>query len=200
MQNPFKPPPRPHASIDHERGREETWRHADQEDRYTGDNEHPAPRGQNSGLTPMTPGNWGEPPSGQIARGSQLYGGPDTGFGSDGGMHGQSHYGGRTGASRMTDQSAGRNWNRGQRRDGEGEFEPDYLHWREQQMRSLDNDYLSWRDERRERFASDFATWRSARDETVRRNNLSASGVQDVADGGSGRSDVSGPPADNERD
>ncbi|MFN3352655.1 MAG: hypothetical protein ACK4Z5_03515 [Brevundimonas sp.] len=70
------------------------------------------------------------------------------------------------------------------------EFEPDYLQWREAQMRSFDDDYRSWRDERRQKFSSDFDTWRSSRNGDAARNNLSASAVQDVADGGKGQSDL----------
>ena len=43
------------------------------------------------------------------------------------------------------------------------DFEPDYLHWREQQMNNLDRDYSAWRDERRQKFSSDFDSWRQTR-------------------------------------
>jgi hypothetical protein len=58
------------------------------------------------------------------------------------------------------------------------EFDPDYLHWRESQMRnhdrdyeewrrsqhqSYDDDYRSFRSERRERFGETFQAWRSQR-------------------------------------
>lgn len=41
--------------------------------------------------------------------------------------------------------------------------DPDYLRWREEQLRQLDADYRAWRQERYEKFAEDFAAWRSAR-------------------------------------
>lgn len=43
------------------------------------------------------------------------------------------------------------------------DFEPDYLHWRDGQMRDLDRDYHAWRDERRQKFSKDFDDWRSQR-------------------------------------
>ncbi|MDE2486301.1 MAG: hypothetical protein KGO51_02795 [Alphaproteobacteria bacterium] len=58
------------------------------------------------------------------------------------------------------------------------EFDPDYLHWREEQMRSHDRDYHDWRrdqrqaydddyrrfrDERREHFGRTFQDWRAQR-------------------------------------
>jgi len=43
------------------------------------------------------------------------------------------------------------------------EYEPDYLHWRDGQIRDLDRDYHAWRDERRQRFSKDFDEWRSQR-------------------------------------
>ena len=58
------------------------------------------------------------------------------------------------------------------------DFEPDYLHWREQQISKFDRDYDEWRSERRQKFSSDFDTWRSSRAD----NPI----VGDVADGGVG--------------
>ena len=43
------------------------------------------------------------------------------------------------------------------------DHDPDYTHWREQQMRGFDDDYAAWRDERRQKFSSDFDTWRQNR-------------------------------------
>ena len=62
------------------------------------------------------------------------------------------------------------------------DFEPDYLHWREQQMTNLDRDYSAWRDERRQKFSSDFDSWRQARagrDATPADNSK----VGDITDG-----------------
>lgn len=62
--------------------------------------------------------------------------------------------------------------------DNRRDYEPDYLHWREQQMQKFDRDYDEWRSERRQKFSSDFDTWRSNRAD----NPI----VGDVADGGVG--------------
>jgi hypothetical protein len=37
------------------------------------------------------------------------------------------------------------------------DFDPDYLQWREEQLRSLDEDYRAWR---QQKFADDFSQWR----------------------------------------
>ncbi|WP_255984854.1 hypothetical protein, partial [Klebsiella pneumoniae] len=63
------------------------------------------------------------------------------------------------------------------------DFEPDYLHWRDQQMAAYDRDYSQWRDEKRQKFSSDFEGWRSSRGPQVQAEN---SVVGDVADGGDG--------------
>lgn len=44
-----------------------------------------------------------------------------------------------------------------------GEFEPDYLHWRDEQIQNLDRDYHGWREERRAKFSRDFDSWRKER-------------------------------------
>ena len=62
------------------------------------------------------------------------------------------------------------------------DFEPDYLHWRRQQLEAFDKDYSDWRNERREKFSSDFDSWRKSRPRIQAENPL----VGDVADGGTG--------------
>lgn len=42
--------------------------------------------------------------------------------------------------------------------------DPDYLRWREQQMRALDADYQSWRGERYKKFSEEFDSWRKSRE------------------------------------
>jgi hypothetical protein len=76
-------------------------------------------------------------------------------------------------------------------RQASHEFEPDYLHWREQQLSSFDNDYRSWRDERRQKFSSDFDTWRTNRPKSEARpqNEAANPTVGDVSDGGVGHDD-----------
>lgn len=59
---------------------------------------------------------------------------------------------------------------------GRSDYEPDYLHWREQQMSKFDKDYDDWRAEKRQKFSSDFDTWRTSRNAIV----------ENVSDGGTG--------------
>ena len=70
------------------------------------------------------------------------------------------------------------------------DFEPDYLHWRQQQLSAFDNDYRAWRDERRQRFSSDFDSWRQSRprSEAAGEQHTPAENpiVGDVSDGGVG--------------
>lgn len=75
---------------------------------------------------------------------------------------------------------------RSQSRSDHHDFEPDYLHWREQQLNSFDNDYRNWRDERRTRFTNDFDTWRKSRSDNVKAEAANPY-VGDVSEGGVGR-------------
>lgn len=68
------------------------------------------------------------------------------------------------------------------RGSGQHDFEPDYLHWREQQLSSFDKDYTDWRSERRQKFSADFDTWRQNRPRVQADNPI----VGDVSDGGTG--------------
>lgn len=45
------------------------------------------------------------------------------------------------------------------------EFDPDYLHWREEQMRGHDRDYHEWRRTQRDRYDEDYRRFRSERRE-----------------------------------
>lgn len=83
-----------------------------------------------------------------------------------------------------SDRDAGRGADRS--RSQNHDFEPDYLHWREQQMTAFDNDYRTWRDERRTRFTNDFDTWRKSRSDNVKAEAANPY-VGDVAEGGVGR-------------
>ncbi|MFJ6024052.1 hypothetical protein ACIQC9_05590 [Brevundimonas sp. NPDC092305] len=71
---------------------------------------------------------------------------------------------------------------RGRSAHSHHDFEPDYLHWREQQMSNFDRDYHDWRSERREKFSTDFTSWRDSRPRVKAENPI----VGDVADGGTG--------------
>ncbi|MFC7378396.1 hypothetical protein [Brevundimonas sp. GCM10030266] len=62
------------------------------------------------------------------------------------------------------------------------DFEPDYLHWREQQVSNFDRDYSDWRNERREKFSADFDNWRSSRPKIQADNPI----VGDISEGGTG--------------
>ena len=64
-----------------------------------------------------------------------------------------------------------------------GDFEPDYLHWRNTQMQKLDQEYLRWREERRSKFAKDFDEWR--RDQGGRQGQPAATGQMQTAGQGS---------------
>ncbi len=66
---------------------------------------------------------------------------------------------------------------------GRHDFEPDYLHWRDQQLKAFDNDYSAWRSERRQKFSSDFESWRSSRPKGVQTEAANPY-VGDVSEGG----------------
>lgn len=68
------------------------------------------------------------------------------------------------------------------------DFEPDYLHWRDQQLANFDRDYSEWRSERREKFSSDFDSWRQNRPHTGKTHTPAENPiVGDITDGGDGR-------------
>lgn len=99
---------------------------------------------------------------------------------------GQSSYGQSSQGGGYEDYSRREPWQNASRPQQTGshhEFEPDYLHWREQQMSNFDRDYHDWRSEKRQKFSSDFDTWRSSRGPAVQAEN---SVVGDVTDGGPG--------------
>lgn len=64
------------------------------------------------------------------------------------------------------------------------EFEPDYLHWRDQQIAGFDRDYHAWRSEKRQKFSSDFDSWRRTRPQNETENPSANAWVGDVSDGG----------------
>ena len=43
------------------------------------------------------------------------------------------------------------------------QFDPDYHHWRKEQMGKLDEDYKAWQGERRQKFSDEFGKWRTER-------------------------------------
>lgn len=45
----------------------------------------------------------------------------------------------------------------------QGQHDPDYQQWRDEQMRHLDNDYHAWRGERYKKFSDEFGEWRRNR-------------------------------------
>jgi hypothetical protein len=45
------------------------------------------------------------------------------------------------------------------------DFDPDYVSWRDDQLRAHDRDYHAWREERRRSYDEDYGTWRRERQE-----------------------------------
>ncbi len=52
---------------------------------------------------------------------------------------------------------------RGRFESDDDDHEPDYRHWRSDQMKKFDTDYSEWRNERRKKFSEDFDKWRAGR-------------------------------------
>jgi len=105
--------------------------------------------------------------------------------GQSGSPYAQGGYG-QSGQSSYSQGSQGSSYQGSQGSQAQGshhDFEPDYLHWREQQMQNYDRDYRDWRDEKRQKFSSDFEGWRTSRGPQVQAEN---SVVGDVTDGGTG--------------
>ncbi|HEV7229387.1 hypothetical protein [Brevundimonas sp.] len=112
--------------------------------------------------------------------------GMDSGGWSQGGQSGSPYVQGGYGQSSQSQGSQGSSYqgSRGSQAYGSHhDFEPDYLHWREQQMQNYDRDYHDWRNEKRQKFSSDFEGWRNGRGPQVQAEN---SVVGDVTDGGTG--------------
>ncbi len=61
-------------------------------------------------------------------------------------------------------------------RGSQRRYDPDYLTWREEQMRLLDEEYDLWRAERYQKFTEEFNAWRSAR--SLRPQGQGAEGLQ----------------------
>lgn len=146
-------------------------------------------------------GYWSAPPA---AEHSHRGGGRNAGGYSQGGAFGGSAMGGRAGAAGMGGSSTypshgyapgaqiweGSGSGMGGQSHEHHEFEPDYLHWREQQLSAFDNDYRAWRDERRQKFSSEFDSWRQSRPRSEAGGDRPAPAanpiVGDVSDGGVG--------------
>jgi hypothetical protein len=45
----------------------------------------------------------------------------------------------------------------------QGQFDPDYHQWRNEQLRTLDDDYRNWRQDRYKKFSDEFSNWRKNR-------------------------------------
>ena len=122
------------------------------------------------------------PSGGDGSRTSHGYGGPTYGSqgyrGPDHGGQGRTERGYAPGAQIWEGSGPGMGGQSHQHHD----FEPDYLHWREQQLSAFDKDYSDWRSERREKFSSDFDSWRQSRPRIQAENPI----VGDVSDGGTG--------------
>lgn len=125
--------------------------------------------------------------------GSQGRRGPDYGSREpmDYGSQGYSRHAYAPGSQIWDDQRPGMGSRGVPSRQQQHDFEPDYLHWREQQLSSFDRDYSDWRSERRQKFSSDFDTWRQNRPSAGMHGKTHTPAenpiVGDVADGGDGR-------------
>ena len=145
--------------------------------------------GQDTGVTRGP--SYGQPgygPSTYASPMDQGYGGPGYGGQNYGAQtYGRQGYGGHDYASHgyapgsQIWEGSGRGM--GGQSHQHHDFEPDYLHWREQQLSAFDKDYSDWRNERRQKFSSDFDTWRQSRPRVQAENPI----VGDVSDGGDGR-------------
>ncbi|HYC98115.1 hypothetical protein [Brevundimonas sp.] len=142
---------------------------------------------------PYGPGGYQSGPQygqgyGQMGYGSQAYGGPNYGaqtyggqtYGDQAGMH-QSYPSHAYAPGSQIWEGSGQGM--GGQSHQHHDFEPDYLHWREQQLSAFDRDYSDWRKERREKFSADFDSWRQSRPRVQAENPI----VGDVTDGGDGR-------------
>jgi hypothetical protein len=115
--------------------------------------------------------------------GGQTYGGQ--GYGAQGYGQGYPSHGYAPGAQIWEGSGRGMGGQSHQHHD----FEPDYLHWREQQLSAFDKDYGDWRNERRQKFSSDFDSWRQNRPRGEASGHTPAENpiVGDISDGGDGR-------------
>lgn len=122
---------------------------------------------------------------GQNVSRDQDYGRRDSGWGQ-GRQDGADYYGHSTGYPDRGYAPGAQIWQGRDEDDrssrSQHDFEPDYLHWRNQQMSNFDRDYSDWRSERREKFSTDFDSWRSSRPRVQAENPI----VGDVSDGGVG--------------
>ena len=140
--------------------------------------------GQDTGVTRNpSHGQPGYGPSAYASPMDQGYGGPSYG----GQTYGAQTYGGQGYASHAYAPGSqiweGSGRGMGGQSHQHHDFEPDYLHWREQQLSAFDKDYSDWRNERRQKFSADFDTWRQNRPRVQAENPI----VGDVSDGGDGR-------------
>lgn len=131
-------------------------------------------------------GRAGHGPQGYGGQGRYDQGAPTYGQAYEARNHGGQHYGGQgrydRGYAPGSQIWEGSGPGMGGQTHEHHDFEPDYLHWREQQLSAFDKDYSDWRNERREKFSSDFDSWRQSRPRVQAENPI----VGDVADGGTG--------------
>jgi len=112
-------------------------------------------------------GGYGEFRGGGLTRGGyeRDYGGSEGGWGyPEEGQRGSSWRGRGMRTENWGDNgdAEGGSWeSRHERNDDD--YDPDYRHWRGEQLKKLDADYDEWRQERRKKFSEDFDKWRSTR-------------------------------------
>ena len=141
--------------------------------------------GQSGGYGSQMTRGYAEPGYGGQNYGGQSYGGQSYG-GQSGMSQGSASHGYAPGSQIWEGSGRGMGGQTHEHHD----FEPDYLHWRQQQLSAFDRDYSDWRNERREKFSSDFASWRQnrPRSEASGEHHTPAENpiVGDVSDGGVG--------------
>ena len=58
----------------------------------------------------------------------------------------------------------------------QGQFDPDYHQWRNEQLRTLDDDYRNWRQDRYKKFSDEFSHWRKNRPSSAGESDSGSSG------------------------
>lgn len=66
-------------------------------------------------------------------------------------------------------------------------YDPDYLQWRQQQMRELDNDYNTWRQDRYKKFSDEFSSWRDNRRNAARSDHNETGSERNAQQASSGK-------------
>lgn len=76
----------------------------------------------------------------------------------------------------------------------DGRFEPEYLSWRDAQLRAHDRDYEAWRADRQRRYDDDYRAWRSQRREQFHQSFAEWCAQRDAAPQETPATEVEAPP------